>query len=276
MSDADPTRERATDEAWRALLTGAHPVLGRYRLFRRIPSAPRCKFCAAPFAGIGAPLMRMVGRNRWHKNPRYCGFCFRALESRPGGAEVETSLLFADVRGSTTLGERLRPADFTRLMNRFYRIAADRLVEHDGIVDKFVGDEVVGIFIPAIAGAGHARRAIDAAFDLLTAMRREAPELAIGAGVNTGIAYVGSIGETAGVDFTALGDAVNVTARLASAAAAGELLVTDAAAGASRLDDADRERRPLQLRGRAEAVEAVVLRATDHRPSYRSEAALGA
>src|SRR3954471_14771895 len=184
--------------------------------------------CAAPFSGPGAPLMRAMGRGRWPKNPNYCGICETWLEAHRGGAEVELTFMFADIRGSTGLGERLSPAEFSRLLNRFYEIAARVVVAHDGLVDKFVGDEVVAFFAPPFAGPEHAKAAVAAAQALLEATGHESaggPWLPIGAGVHTGIAFVGSIGDGKVTDFTALGDSVNATARLASAAGPGEILV---------------------------------------------------
>src|SRR5439155_8817953 len=172
------------------------------------------------------------------KNPKYCSICFNLLSAAHGGAEIECSLLFADVRGSTTMAEAMRPAEFTRLMGRFYDTATDVLVGHDAIVDKFVGDEVIGIFIPALAGSSHAERAIEAAEALLHRTGHAdatGPWVPIGAGVNTGVAYVGAVGEGLDTELTAMGDAVNTTARLASAAGAGEILVTASAATAARL-----------------------------------------
>jgi adenylate cyclase len=120
------------------------------------------------------------------------------LSANHGGAEIECSLLFADVRGSAPLAEQMRPKDFMRLMGRFYDTASDVLVNHDAFVDKFVGDEIIGIFVPAMAGELHARRAIDAAQALLRRTGHEdagEPWAPIGVGVSTGTAYVGSIGE---------------------------------------------------------------------------------
>ena len=140
------------------------------------------------------------------------------------------------------------------------------LIEHEAIVDKFVGDEVIGIFIPALAGGTHARQAIDASLDLLRATGNgtDAPWAPIGIGVNTGEAFVGVVGTADHVEFTALGDNVNITARLASAAGVGEVLVTAAAARAAALaETADLEQRNLDLRGRSEATDVFVLRLSD-------------
>jgi adenylate cyclase len=207
--------------------------------------------------------MRFIGHARWTKNPKYCTACFGMLMSNHGGAEIDCSLLFADVRGSTTLAEATSPREFNRLMGRFYDVASNVLVDHDAIVDKFVGDEIIGIFVPAMASAQHATRAINAARTLLTETgfgTSSGPWVPIGIGVNTGVAYVGSIGEGSGTEMTAMGDVVNVTARLSSAAGAGEILVTTAAATAAALPP-DLPRRSLQLKGKLEPTEVVVVTA---------------
>jgi adenylate cyclase len=207
--------------------------------------------------------MRLIGKGPWAKNPKFCGSCFKQLTQHHGGAEIQCSLLFADVRGSTALAEGMRPAEFRGLMERFFDTAAEVLVDHDAIVDKFVGDEIIGIFVPALTGELHASRAIQAARALMVATGNagEVPWLPIGAGIQTGIAFVGSMGSGAHVDLTAMGDPVNVAARLASAAGAGEILVTVEAVEAARLADAGLERRALELKGKSNPISVVVVRA---------------
>jgi adenylate cyclase len=248
---------------WRMVLTGADPGLARRRSFRKqIPSAPRCKMCAAPFGGAGGKVMSLFGHAPWPKNPKYCTDCFAGLRKRHGGAEIECSLLFADVRGSTPLAEQMRPAEFRRQMGRFFDAASQVLFDHNAIVDKFVGDEVIGIFVPAFAGAEHAGAAVDAARKLLHVTghgTKDGPWVPVGVGVNTGIAFVGSVGEGMDAELTAMGDVVNVTARLASEAAEGEILVTMPTAAASGIALGSAERRSLQLKGKSEPTEVFVL-----------------
>jgi adenylate cyclase len=131
----------------------------------------------------------------------------------------------------------------------------------DGIVDKFVGDEVVALYIPGFAGSDHAWKAIEAARQLLheTGNAGGDPWIPVGAGVHTGVAYVGRVGEGDACDFTAVGDATNTTSRLTSAAAAGEILVSAAAGRAAGLDTMGLESRSLTLRGRDETVDAWVV-----------------
>lgn len=211
----------------------------------------------------GGLVMKAIGLGPWTKNAKYCSGCFRSLRSMHGGAEIECSLLFADVRGSTSLAEQMNAKDFNRLMGRFYDTATDVLGSHDGIVDKFVGDEIIGIFIPAMAGPQHARHALDAARELLQRTGHGgpgAPWVPVGAGVNTGAAYVGVIGEGPDTEMTAMGDTVNTTARLASEAGAGEILVTLPAAENASLSEASAERRTLTLKGKSQPTEVLVLR----------------
>jgi adenylate cyclase len=252
------------DFDWQAMLDGTDVRFRRYRsILRRIPSDPRCKMCAAPFTGPGAPLMRAMGRSRWAKNPNYCRICETFMHGHQGGAEVELTFLFADIRGSTTIAERMSPAEFRALLNRFYEIAAQVIIGHDGLVDKFVGDEVVAWFAPPFVGAQHAKAAISAARELLAetgTTSGDGPPIPLGAGVHTGVAFVGVVGDSDMTEFTALGDAVNATARLASAARAGEILVSRAAAAAAQLDTTSLEARHLELRGRTEPMDVVVIR----------------
>jgi adenylate cyclase len=266
MVEPRPLVDPAREEMWRNILGGYDPGYRRLRgFFGRIPSSPRCKQCNSPFGGIGGPIMRVFGKVPWEKNPHFCAQCYTMLAREFGGAEVEVSLMFADVRGSTSLAERIGALPFAELLNRFYRAAVDIVIDRDGLVDKFVGDEVVAIFAPGWAGRHHAARAIQAADALLRATGHgtaEGPWLPIGAGVHTGVAYVGTVG-SAGVvtDFTALGDPVNATARLASTAPAGRLLVSADAARAARLDTAGLAAEAHELRGRAAPLEAFSLEA---------------
>src|SRR4249919_1665105 len=113
-------RKRSVEEEWRDVLTGEAAGLKRVRwVMSRIPSEPRCKFCAAPFGRPGSAVMRITGFGASGLNRRLCGACIRSLRKKPGGAEVELSFLFADVRGSTALAEHMSAHEFSQLMARF-------------------------------------------------------------------------------------------------------------------------------------------------------------
>jgi adenylate cyclase len=251
---------------WRAMLSGRHLALrqGR-RLFRLLPRAPRCRFCYAPFAGPGAPLMRLIGRQPWRKNPYWCSGCERYVRDFPGGAEMEAAFVFADVRGSTGLAEGMRAAEFGQLMQRFYSVATRILTDSDAIIDKLVGDEVIGIYLPGLAGQGYARRAIATSREILRATGhddRRGPWLPVGIGVHAGRAYIGSIGSADGVtDLTALGDTVNIAARLAAVAGAGEIILSEPARAAAGVALPGIEPRQLELKGHQQPVEVRILSA---------------
>jgi adenylate cyclase len=249
---------------WRAILLGTEPRFRRTRkLLKHFPSPPRCKLCAAPFEAPFGPVMRAIGRPRWSGNSKYCAYCFHVVEALHGGAEIECTLLFADVRGSTALAEQMTTAAFRRLLDRFYGVATAILVDQDGIIDKYVGDEVVAIFVPALTQEAHASRAVAAASQLLAATGNSdpgGPWLPVGAGIATGVAFVGSVGTSDHRELTALGDIVNTAARLASAAGAGEILLTIPALEKAGLASAGLPRRMLDLKGKAEPVETAVLR----------------
>ncbi|HEX2218437.1 MAG TPA: adenylate/guanylate cyclase domain-containing protein [Gemmatimonadales bacterium] len=273
MVHHSPTPESQGEDLWRTVLTGQHPALRRGRhLFKLLPSpsGPRCKMCLAPFTGAGAPLMRLLGRRPWHKNPHWCTVCEKFVREHPGGAEMEVALVFADVRGSTALAEGMAPAEFSRVMRRFYTAATRILTASDAIIDKLVGDEVIGMYLPGLSGPDYARRAIEASRALLRATGHGdpgGPWLPVGVGVHAGRAFIGSIGSEDGVtDLTALGDTMNVAARLVTAAGTGEIIVSEAAHDASGLDLPDAERRQLTLKGHLQPVEVYLLRiASDER-----------
>lgn len=246
------------------MLLGDYPRLhSMRRIWGALPSAPRCKLCNAPFRGPGGVLMRAIGYGPSKLNRRLCRWCLRAVDKHPGGAEVEISVLFADVRGSTGLAERMPAEEFSKLLARFYGSAAEAIDDRDGIVDKFVGDAAVALFIPGFAGKEHASAAIGAALDLLERTGNDGPSpwVPLGVGVHTGTSFVGSVGEGDARDFTALGDTVNAAARLSALAGAGEILISADAAAAADHDTAALERRTLELRGRDESLDAWVSRA---------------
>ena len=256
--------EHKINEKWYRMLTEGDSEIRRFRhILGMIPSSPRCKVCNAPFKGVGGTLMHVLGRDQSRYNPRYCEPCSQF--ENPGGAEVILTMLFADVRGSTTLAETMSPLEFSQLINRFYAVATDVLVRTDAMVDRLVGDEVIGLYLPGMAGQEHSRKAIQAAQNLLrkTGHRdRKGPWIPVGVGVHTGLAYVGVVGggEEGPTDFTALGDNVNITARLASQARPGEILISDAARAAAGQYFGDLERQQIELKGRREETGVRVIK----------------
>jgi adenylate cyclase len=241
--------------SWEDILTTGHRSLRVVRtLFRHLPAEPRCKLCIAPFGGFGGKLAGVVGFKPSRMNPNFCANCLEMLP--PGGAEVPIAVLFADVRGSTTLGDSIGATEFAGRMNRFYEAATKTLIAHDALIDKLIGDEVMALFVPGLCGPGYRQNACDAALELLRVVGAWMP---VGVGVHAGPAFVGNVGGEGVFDFTALGDSVNVGARLQSVAAPGELVVSEEVFGAVTLPGKV-ESRTVELKGKPEPVSVRVVR----------------
>lgn len=264
----NPEANETVEQIWRTYLTTGEIESERRkrRLFKVLPGSPRCKNCYAPFQGAGARVVRLVyGKRPSNLNPLLCNVCEEFAREHQGGAEIELTLLFADVRGSTTIAEGMSPTDFSRLINRFYRTASQIMVQSDALIDKIIGDQAAGMYAPGIAGPDHALRAIEAAREMLRATGHGdpgGPWIPLGIGVHTGVAFVGAVGSDTGtVDITVLGDAANTAARLSSNAAQGEILISEAALAAAGLQLDQPERRPLALKGKSDTVQVYVLKA---------------
>lgn len=224
------------------------------RILRILPDDPRCKFCNAPFKGIGSTIVRMLfGKQQSALNPRYCNLCEIAAREFPGGAEVPMSMLFIDVRGSTALSETMSPTKYSGLISRFYTETTKIISDEDGLVEKLAGDSVAAFWGAGFAGPQYVRRTIEVAGKLARVMERE--QIPVGIGVHAGVAYFGAIGKEGGlVDITALGDEVNKAARVASNADGGEVIVTEEALQQAGMDVSQMEARALELKGIARPV----------------------
>src|SRR5919202_5960271 len=144
------------DEQWRKFLLNPGPAVVERHVFHRLPHDPRCNLCHVPFAGPLAPFFRAIGYRRFDRNPRFCTHCYRAINERQnGGAEIELTMLFADVRGSTSLAERMTTTEFRQLMDRFYAVGTRILIESSAVIERFMGDQVIGYYIPAFVGSDH-------------------------------------------------------------------------------------------------------------------------
>ena len=138
-----------------------------------------------------------------------------------GGERRTCTFLFTDVRGFTNLSEKLEPEQVTEIMNKVLTVQVECIQAHGGMVDKFIGDACMAIFNAPLNLDEHEKRAVACARDMRTAIRmlqKELPEpIAIGIGLNTGDAIIGNMGSDSRFDYSAIGDAVNVAARLESA-----------------------------------------------------------
>jgi len=256
------------EKTWHDILTyGESSKEKRYRrIFRMFPSKTKCKWCDLPFDHPFSPLIHFIFNKHPAKyNPQFCDICENFAQKFQGGAEIELSMVFADIRGSTTLAEQMSITEFKNLIDRFYQVTTEIFIRSDALIDKLVGDEVTAFFVPGMAGSDYAARAVQAAREVLVATGHQdaqGPWAPVGIGVHTGVAFVGAVGSSDGmVDVTALGDAVNTAARLASQARAGEVLVSEQTVQAAHLDAGDLEKRNLTLKGKSESFDVRVLHA---------------
>jgi adenylate cyclase len=169
------------------------------------------------------------------------------------------SMLFADVRGSTALSEKMSATEFSQLINRFYTRSTKVITEEDGLVEKLAGDEVAAFWGAGFAGPDYIDRTLKVARKLSAIMARQ--EIPVGIGVHSGVAFFGAMGTADGLtDITAIGDEVNTAARIASQAAAGEILVSEQALKQAGMDGSELEARSLDLKGISEPVLVRVMR----------------
>jgi len=250
--------EKAIQNEDVSLLTG-----GR-RFFALLPSDPRCTTCLAPFEGAGGTLVKvLMDKRRSTTNPLMCNKCEDLMKRLEYGVEVEMSMLFADIRGSTPLAESMSPTEFKNLIDRFYSETTHVLAHSYAIIDKLVGDEVTAYYIPGFIGDDFVRKAVESAQKVLRVTGHTNPEgpwAPVGIGVNTGKAYFGAVSSVDGlVELTALGDAVNVAARLASQAKTGEILISESTAQKAEIDTTNLEKRTLELKGKSAPMDVWVM-----------------
>jgi adenylate cyclase len=247
------------DVAFFEAMTRRHLPRAFVRLMRLLPSEPRCRLCHAPYGGVGGKIMRRFGFGPSRKNPTLCNTCF---EKAPmGGVEMEIGVLFADIRGFTSLSERLPPDEVAHLLNRFYAVAS-RVLTRSAIIDKLVGDQVMALYLPQLLSEGWEDDIVRDATDLLVSVgfgTSGDPWLSLGVGIDVGRAYVGNVGAGEVKDFTALGDVVNTASRLQSCARAGQIVLSERLFGRLAHRPSNTTAATLELKGKLDAESARVI-----------------
>jgi len=228
-ADGEPLKPEDWEVVWRLHESGVGGVASA--ILRALPSSPRCRICAAPFAGPGRHIAGPLGYRPSRKNPTVCSVCVEMAP--PGGMKMQTGILFADLRGFTARFDGADPEQVSVVLRRFYRAAEDVLFP-DAIIDKLIGDEVMALYVPVfkkdIDVADVPELMLDHARGLLRAVgygSREGPFVELGVGLDFGEAFVGNIGQRALYDFTAVGDVVNTASRLQGQAAGGEIVISE-------------------------------------------------
>ncbi|MDX2092248.1 MAG: adenylate/guanylate cyclase domain-containing protein [Kofleriaceae bacterium] len=157
------------------------------------------------------------------------------LTIEKGGRLTEVTMLFSDIRGFTTMSDGRPPQEIVNTLNEYFEVMVDVLFKYSGTLDKFVGDEIIGLFGAPIAIDDAPFKAVSCAISMLQALAEfnntraaeNQPPLRIGIGINTGNVITGSIGSTRALQYTAIGDAMNVASRLVNVAGSGDIIISE-------------------------------------------------
>ena len=226
--------------------------------------AAQCNICGTIFSGALGVVYRTFGIRRSPRNPNICTRCGTHVEE---GRIVETTVLFADLSSFTEMTHDLGAERTHEVVDAFLRMATDVLVKHGAFIDKYVGDAVMALFNVPIRHDDHARRAVAGATELRSGLKALGAQLGlaleVSVGVATGYARVGRLGSDDSKDYTAIGDVVNLAARLQSKASAGEVLISEECYARHPQDFADAKAEHLLLKGFREPVTAFRLGRSD-------------
>jgi adenylate cyclase len=184
------------------------------------------------------------------------------LQLEKGGKLTHTALLFSDIRGFTAMSEKSVPQEIFRMLNEYFELMVDVIFRHEGTLDKFVGDEIVALFGAPVPLASAEVKAVECALGMMAALAdfnhartaRGDEEIRIGVGINTGTVVTGAIGSERALQYTAIGDAVNVASRLCSVAQAGEILVSESTYERVRSMVHATALAPVKVKGKAEPL----------------------
>ncbi|MCB9604659.1 MAG: FHA domain-containing protein [Sandaracinus sp.] len=158
------------------------------------------------------------------------------LEVKKGGELRETTVLFSDIRGFTSMSEAMPAQEVVDMLNDYFELMVELIFENEGTLDKFVGDEIMALFGAPVGHADDALRAVRTAMKMLEVLEHDfnvprqkegKPTLQIGIGINTGEVVAGYLGSSKALEYTVIGDTVNTGARLCSVAKAGQCIISD-------------------------------------------------
>ncbi len=189
------------------------------------------------------------------------------LDVKQGGELRTATVLFSDIRGFTAMSERMAPQDLVNLLNSYFERMVDIIFKYEGTLDKFVGDEIMAVYGAPVALDKGPLRAVLTALEMKAALRAfnkvmtadGFPALEVGIGINTGEMVCGYMGSSKTMDYTVIGDAVNLGARLCSAAKPGQILVSETTYEAVKDRIPFEERKVLRVKGKSEEVTVYVV-----------------
>jgi adenylate cyclase len=195
---------------------------------------------------------------------------------RQGGERRPTTVLFSDIRGFTAIAESLGPDAIAQLLSEYFTEMVEVIFEHGGTLDKFIGDAIMALWGAPIAHVDDPDRAVRAALAMQRSIARlnerwiaqGRPEIGVGMGINYGEVFAGNIGSHRRLEYTVIGDAVNIASRLCAEAGPGEILVSEALLGVVREQVSCDYLPEMALKGKAQVVQ--VYRVRDMQPQRTS------
>src|SRR3954465_1875421 len=179
-----------------------------------------------------------------------------------GGALSEVTLLFSDIRGFTSMSESRAPQDIVRMLNEYFEPMVDVIFKYEGTLDKFVGDEVIALFGAPVPMKNAEVKAVQCALDMMrvlsewnhTRAAEGQHEITIGIGINTGLVVTGAIGSSRALQYTPIGDAVNVASRLCTAAQPVQVILSEATFRKVQADVAAVPLPPIRVKGKTDEL----------------------
>jgi adenylate cyclase len=179
---------------------------------------------------------------------------------RLGGEQREVSVFFADIRGFTRISEQLSPEAVMQMLNSYLSVIADAVVQHDGIVNKFVGDNIMAVWNAPQSQPDHALLAVKAAWEaqqkLAELRQRDNRPLPVqfGIGINTGVAVAGNVGSAGRSEYTVIGDSINTASRICSSTPGNEVWIGPETYNQTKDYIETEKLEPQQMKGKAEPI----------------------
>ena len=179
-----------------------------------------------------------------------------------GGAQNEVCVLFCDIRGFTSLSEKMKPAEVVYLLNNYFEAMIDVVFSHNGTLDKIIGDELMVLYGVPIKGDNDSQNAVNTAMEMFKSLEKfnvrmseeNLPELKIGIGINFGKVVSGNIGSEKQMNYTVIGDAVNLAARLCSHAKSGQVVISESVYNQISNQKSFESQKPIMVKGKSNEI----------------------
>ena len=180
-----------------------------------------------------------------------------------GGENREVTILFTDIRGFTSMAEKMKPEKVVLTLNEYFSEMIDIVFKHNGTLDKIIGDELMIVFGAPLSSDDDTERALNTAIEMQNKIadlnrvrkKRKEPPILVGAGINKGQVVSGNIGSRDMMDYTVVGDTVNLGSRLCSAATAGEIIVSGKVKNSTEKLFSFKELKPILVKGKKDKID---------------------